>query len=43
MPEVMQILIEKIFLKNAKPKFREVYIDVDEIVLSQVKPHKNTA
>lgn len=43
MPEVMQILIEKIFLKNAKPKFREVYIDVDEIVLSQIKPQKNTA
>ena len=29
MPEVMQILIERVFLKNAKPKFREVYMDID--------------
>ena len=38
MPEVMKILIDKTFLKNAKPRFREVYFDIDDIVLSQVKP-----
>lgn len=38
MPEVTKILIERTFLKNAKPKFREVYFDVDDVVLSQVKP-----
>ena len=37
MPEVMKDLIERVFLKNAKPKFREVYIDIDDVVLSQVK------
>ena len=42
MPEVMKDLIDRTFLKNAKPKFREVYIDIDEIILSQVKP-KRTA
>lgn len=40
MPEVMKDLIERVFLKNAKPKFREVYIDIDDIVLSQIKPKK---
>ena len=43
MPEVMKDLIERTFLKNAKPKFREVYIDIDDVVLSQVKPKKNCA
>lgn len=38
MPEVMKELIERVFLKNAKPKFREVYFDIDDVVLSQVKP-----
>jgi len=38
MPEVMKILIDRTFLKNAKPKFREVYFDIDDVVLSQVKP-----
>jgi len=40
MPEVMKELIERIFLKNAKPKFREVYLDIDDIVLSKIKPKK---
>lgn len=40
MPEVFKNLIERIFLKNAKPKFREVYIDVDDVVYSQIKPKK---
>ncbi len=40
MPEVMKILIDKVFLKNAKPKFREVYMDIDDVVLSQIKPKK---
>ena len=34
----MKILIDRTFLKNAKPKFREVYFDIDDVVLSQVKP-----
>lgn len=38
MPEVMKDLIDRVFLKNAKPKFREVYIDIDDVILSQVKP-----
>ena len=38
MPEVMKDLIDRVFLKNAKPKFREVYFDIDDVVLSQVKP-----
>lgn len=42
MPEVMKDLIERVFLKNAKPKFREVYIDIDDLILSKVKP-KQTA
>lgn len=29
MPEVMQLLIERVFLKNAKPKYREVYLEID--------------
>lgn len=41
MPEVMKDLIERVFLRNAKPKFREVYIDIDDIVLSQIKPKKS--
>lgn len=40
MPEVMKELIERIFLRNAKPKFREVYFDIDDVILSQVKPKK---
>ena len=44
MPEVMQILIERVFLKNAKPKFREVYIDLDQEKLAEYgKPQKKTA
>ena len=43
MPEVMKDLIERVFLKNAKPKFREVYFDIDDVVLSQVKPKKKVA
>ncbi|MBO4858806.1 MAG: ISNCY family transposase [Treponema sp.] len=42
MPEVTKLLIERVFLKNAKPKFREVYIDIDDVVLSEIKP-KRTA
>ncbi|MBQ9630992.1 MAG: ISNCY family transposase [Treponema sp.] len=30
LPEVYKILIEKIFLQNAKPKFREVYYEMNE-------------
>lgn len=41
MPDVMKDLIERIFLRSAKPRFREVYIDVDDVVLSEVKPKKN--
>lgn len=40
MPEVMKDLIDRVFLKNAKPKFREVYYDIDDIVLSQIKPER---
>ena len=40
MPDVMQDLIERVFLKNAKPRFREVYIDIDDVILSQVRPKK---
>jgi len=29
MPEVMKELVEKVFLQNTKPKFREVYFDID--------------
>ena len=40
MPEVMEDLVERVFLKNAKPLWREVYIDVDDIVLSKIKRKK---
>lgn len=40
MPEVMKDLIDRVFLKNAKPKFREVYMDIDDVVLSEIKPKK---
>ena len=29
MPEVTKLLIERVFLANAKPKFREVYMEID--------------
>lgn len=41
MPDVMKDLIERVFLKNAKPLWREVYIDVDDIVLSKIKRKKS--
>lgn len=41
MPEVMQLLIEQVFLKNAKPRFREVYMDIDYEKLSNFKKEKN--
>lgn len=41
MPEVTKLLIERVFLKNAKPKFREVYIDIDDVVLSQIQRKKS--
>ena len=40
MPDVMKDLISRVFLKNAKPKFREVYIDIDDLILSKIKPKK---
>ncbi len=40
MPFVMKDLIDRTFLKNAKPRFREVYIDIDDVVLSQIKRKK---
>ena len=45
MPEVMQLLIERVFLKNAKPKFREVYIDIDQELLAKFNapPKKRSA
>lgn len=43
MPEVMKDLVDRIFLRNAKPKFKEVYIDIDDVVLSQIKPKKKPA
>ncbi|WP_149554509.1 ISNCY family transposase [Treponema pectinovorum] len=43
MPEVMKDLIDRVFLKNAKPKFREVYFDIDDVVLSQIKPKNKKA
>ena len=30
LPEVYKLLIEKVFLKNAKPRFREVYYEMNE-------------
>ena len=42
MPIVMQDLIERVFLRNAKPKFREVYIDIDDVVLSKIKRNKKS-
>ncbi|WP_147612796.1 ISNCY family transposase [Treponema pectinovorum] len=43
MPEVTKDLIDRVFLKNAKPKFREVYFDIDDVVLSQIKPNRKKA
>lgn len=40
MSEVTKDLIHRTFLKNAKPKYREVYVDVDDIVLSEIRPSK---
>lgn len=37
MPEVLKLLIERIFLANAKPKFREVYMDIDFNKLTKLK------
>lgn len=42
MPIVMQDLIERVFLRNAKPKFREVYIDIDDVVLSKIRRNKKS-
>ena len=39
---MMQDLIERVFLRNAKPKFREVYIDIDDVVLSKIKRNKKS-
>jgi len=36
----MKDLIDRVFLKNAKPLWREVYIDIDDVVLSQIKRKK---
>ncbi|MBR7064101.1 MAG: hypothetical protein IKI31_02990, partial [Treponema sp.] len=41
MPEVMQLLIERVFLKNAKPRFREVYMEIDYEKLSNFRKGKN--
>lgn len=40
MPEVTKLLIEKVFLKNAKAKYREVYFEVDSVLLSEIKRKK---
>lgn len=37
MPEVMKDLMERTFLRNAKPKYKEVYIDIDDVVLDSVQ------
>ena len=31
MPDVLKLLIEKVFLRNAKPRYREVYIDDEKL------------
>ncbi len=44
MPEVLKLLIERVFLQNAKPKFREVYYDIDnENFIKFGKPSKKTS
>lgn len=40
MPEVMKLLIEKIFLKNAKAKYREVYMEIDYDKLATMATEK---
>ena len=40
MPEVMKLLIEKIFLKNAKAKYREVYREIDYDKLASITTKK---
>ena len=42
MPEVTKLLIEKTFLQNAKPIYREVYFDIDSEVM-EMYLNKNTA
>ena len=32
LPEVYKVLIEKVFLQNAKPRFREVYYEPGTIL-----------
>ena len=40
MPEVMKLLIEKVFLKNAKPRYKEVYLEIDQEKLSSFNKKK---
>ena len=40
MPEVMQLLIERVFLKDAKAKYREVYFEVDQDKFSRFGKRK---
>lgn len=37
MPEVLKDLIERTFERNAKPRYREVYIDTDSTVFHKPK------
>lgn len=44
MPEVMKLLIEKVFLRNAKPRYKEVYLEIDSEKLETfIKIKKKTA
>ena len=38
----MQDLIKRVFLRNAKPKFRESCIDIDDMVLSKIRRNKKS-
>lgn len=41
MPEVTKLLIEKTFLQNAKPLFKEVYFDIDQEVMAAYSKSKS--
>lgn len=43
MPEVMKNLIEKTLLKNAKPQYKEVYLEIDDVALQRFSQRKKVA
>lgn len=43
MPQVMQDLFEKTLLKNAKPRYKEVYLEVDDVAIGRFSQRAKSA